>query len=100
MYCTKGAPCVAIFLYHPYFLSYNSMSCISAVSSNCSFAADRLVALQSEAFRYAKMQKATIDAGVSGKLDTRIVMEDITILENKIKETMLKMHLLAPCVRR
>lgn len=75
------------------------MSCISFYSS-CAFAADRLVALESEARRYANMQKATIEAGLTGKLEKRIVMDDITILENKIKETTLKMGLLAPCVRR
>jgi hypothetical protein len=72
------------------------MSCSSS-SSKCSFAVERISKLESAALLYAKMRSATLDASRGGKLDYHVVLDDLAMIDKKLAETAVKIHMLKPC---
>ena len=72
------------------------MSCSSS-SIKCSFASERISKLESAALLYANMRSATIEAGRSGKLDHRVVSDDLAMIDKKLFETAVKIRGLKPC---
>jgi len=69
-------------------------------TSSCTFSADRFAILNSAVRQYATMRAATLAAGHSGKLEKSIVREDLTVLDKKIADTVIKMRMLAPCLKK
>jgi hypothetical protein len=60
---------------------------------------DRFLQLESRSVFYAKLRSATAEAGRAGKLETRVVAEDMALLDKKLLETSSKMQMLAPCLK-
>ena len=67
--------------------------------AKCSFAADRIALLESAVQQYAKLRAATIAAGASGALDRAVVVEDLVVLDKKLRTAVAKMTVLKPCLR-
>lgn len=72
------------------------MSC----TSSCTFSAERFAILNSAVKQYATMRAATLAAGRSGKLEKYIVREDLIVLDKKITDTVIKMRMLTPCLKK
>jgi hypothetical protein len=72
---------------------------MSCAPSKCIFAADRIQNLDKSIANYIKIRSATLDAGISGKLDIRLVEDDIKVIDRRIAETISKMKYLKPCMK-
>lgn len=77
----------------------NCKSSSVAFAGKCTFAEDRLAILEHTMTHYAKMRSAALVAGATGRIDMHFIAEDVVVIDRKIKDAVVKMMMLRPCVR-